>query len=71
VRNAVARALTPGAPPYRAIVNESVASLEIAADPEQFYSSRDGQRRAGEDLATFVDFRTLNTALMSEYILAS
>jgi hypothetical protein len=71
VRNAVARVLTPGAPPYRAIVNESVATLEIAADPELFYSSREGMKRAGEDLAKFVDWKTLSTALMSEYILES
>lgn len=71
VRNAVVRALTPGAPPYRAIVNESVASLEIAADPERFYGSADGARRAGKDLARFVDFPTLSSALMSEYIVRS
>ena len=39
VRNSVARCLTPGAPPYRAIVSESVESLEVAADPERFYGS--------------------------------
>ena len=71
VRNTVARVLTPGAPPFRAIVNESVATLEIAADPVQFNGSAEGARRAGEDLMQFVDFKTLSTVLMSEYILQS
>ena len=71
VRNVAARSLTPGAPPFRAIVNESVASAEIAATPELFYGSPDGQKRAVKDLIQFVDFKTLSTVVMSEYILSS
>jgi hypothetical protein len=71
IRNSVARTLTPGAPAHRAIVNESVASLEIAADPNLFYGGEEGEKRASEDLLCFVDFKTLSSVLMSEYILRS
>jgi hypothetical protein len=71
IRNAVARCLTPNAPPHRAIVNESVASLAIAADPNVFYSGEEGQKRATEDLVRFADYKTLSTVLMSEYTLKS
>jgi len=70
VRNAVARALTPGAPPLRAIVNESVASAEIAANPDLFFRSKQDQKRAIQDLLSFSEFETMSTALMSEYILS-
>ena len=69
VRNSVARALTPGAPPFRAIVNESVASTRIAADPLLFYGSKKGRKRAVEDLLSFIDLDTLSTVVMSEYSL--
>ena len=71
VRNSVVRALTPGAPPLRAIVNEAVASVAIAADAEKFYSGDEGRERAIKDLLSFVDFRSLSTALMSEYVLSA
>jgi hypothetical protein len=70
VRNSVARVLTTGAPPIRAIVNESVASIAIAADPISFYRSERDRERAVEDLFSFVDFETLSMVLMSEYILS-
>ncbi len=69
IRNSVARVLTPGAPPFRAIVNESVASAAVAADPIAFYGSKQDQKRAAEDLLSFIDFETLSTVLMSEYTL--
>jgi hypothetical protein len=69
IRNTVARVLTPGAPPLRAIVNESVASVEIAADPIAFFGTERDRKRAIDDLLSFVDFDTLSTALMSEYVL--
>ena len=68
-RNSVARALTPGAPPFGAIVNESVASAEIAADPVAFYRSEEDQQRAVEDILSFIDFEHLSTVVMSEYAL--
>jgi hypothetical protein len=71
IRNAVARALTPGAPPFRAIVEERVASLEDLADPHRFYGSEADQQRAFDDLARFADPESLQGMLMSEYILLS
>jgi hypothetical protein len=48
VRNAVVRALTPGAPPYRAIVEEAWASPEHVSDLNTFFGATDaselGQR---------------------------
>jgi hypothetical protein len=69
IRNSVARALTPGAPPIRAIVSESVASATVAADPEQFYGGRENQKRVVRDLLSFVELESMSTVLMSEYIL--
>jgi len=69
IRNSVARSLTPGAPPLRAIVSESVASVKVLADPDAFYGSDEGRRRAVEDLLSFVDFEALSTVLMSQYAL--
>lgn len=71
VRNSVARVLTPGAPLFRAIVNESVATAAVAADPVQFFGGEENQKRAIEDLLSFVDFESLSTVLMSEYILCA
>ena len=68
-RNAVARRLTRGAPPLRAIVTEAVASTTIAADPVAFFGSEANRARAVEDLLSFVDFESLSVVLMSEYIL--
>ena len=69
VRNAVARVLTPGAPPLRAIVSESVASAAIAADVDQFYSGRENRKKIIRDLLSFAEFESLSTVVMREYIL--
>ena len=71
VRNTLARPLTPEAPPYRALVSESVDSLATFCDPVAFYGSKENQARAVADLARFVDFGELRTVVMSEYILIS
>lgn len=71
IRNTLVRPLTEGAPPYRALVSESVESLEIAADPLRFYGSEEGQKRAVEDFMRFIDMKDMRTVLMSEYILIS
>ena len=71
VRNSVARALTPGAPPFRAIVEERVRTLREFADPLLFYGSAEGRRRAHEDLLTFADLEDMYSTVMSEYVLKS
>ncbi|MBW1885526.1 MAG: EthD domain-containing protein, partial [Deltaproteobacteria bacterium] len=69
VRNAVARALTPAAPPIRAIVSESVASAAVAADVEQFYGGRENRERIVKDLFSFAELESMSAVVMREYIL--
>ena len=69
VRNTVARVITPGAPDFRAIVEERVRRYEDM-EPEAFY--RGQQPLVANDLATFVDLGGIDQMrieLMSEYIL--
>jgi len=70
-RNAVARVLTAGAPPYRAIVEERFRTLEDLVDPMKFFGSADNIQRVLADIATFSDLEAMNTAPMSEWILKS
>jgi hypothetical protein len=68
VRNAVARAITPGAPDFRAIVEERVRHHEDMM-PDAFYGGK--QEVATNDLARFVDLGGIDQMrieLMSEYI---
>ncbi len=76
VRNAVARPLTVGAPPYRGIVEEAWPSAETVNDPMLFYRA-DGDRellneRMGimmTSVGAFLDFDRIRLAAMSEYLL--
>jgi hypothetical protein len=70
-RNAVARGLTAGAPPYRAIVEERFRTLEDLTDPNRFFGAPENIQRVLTDIATFTDFESINTAPMSEWILKS
>jgi hypothetical protein len=70
-RNAVARVLTPGAPPHRAIVEERFRTLEDLLDPNRFFGAPENIQRVLTDIATFTDFESINTAPMSEWILKS
>jgi len=70
-RNAVARVLTPGAPPYRAIVEERFRTIEDLTDPNRFFGTPENIERVVADIATFIDFETISTAPMSEWIIKS
>jgi hypothetical protein len=70
-RNAVARVLTPGAPAFRAIVEERWRSLEEWLDPDQLFGSPELLARAREETVHYVDFEALHQSVMSEYILRS
>lgn len=70
-RNAVARVLTPGAPPHRAIVEERFRTLQDLIDPNRFFGAPENIRRVLADIATFSDLESMNTAPMSEWILKS
>ena len=69
VRNAVARVLTPGAPPYRALVFECVDSLSTLADLDIWYGSPEGRKEAVRDLLSFADYPSMASVTMSETIL--
>jgi hypothetical protein len=78
VRNAVFRALDPGAPPYRAIVEEAWPSLEHVTDPMLFYCADGDPGRLQahvsqmvEEINAFTDLSTLRSVTMSEWILKS
>ena len=71
IRNAVARPLTAGAPPYRAIVEERFRTLEELVDPMKFFGSAENIQRVLTDIAAFSDLDQMNTAPMSEWIIKS
>ena len=72
VRNAVARPLTAGAAPYRAIVEERFRTLDEILDMKRFFGGDLANiKRVMDDLAAFTDMATMNTTPMSEYIVKS
>lgn len=78
VRNAVARALTPGAPRYRAIVEESWPTLEHMTDLATFFGAADTPDELGERIRIMLDSTkllydpaTMRNYALSEYILRS
>jgi len=78
VRNTVFRTLTPGAPPYRGIVEEAWPSAGHITDPMLFYCA-DGDHeqmntnvtRLFEKVAAVLDLATMRSLTMSEWILRS
>jgi hypothetical protein len=77
VRNAVVRAITPGAPRYKAIVAEAWPSAELLTDLPAFFGSADGSD-LGERIRIMLDSTkllydpaTMRTYTLSEYILKS
>jgi hypothetical protein len=76
VRNAVVRALTPGAPRYRAIVEEAWFHKEDLTDLQRFFGVKDGDDDLGERIRIMLDSTkrladpgTLRNYTLSEYIL--
>jgi hypothetical protein len=77
VRNAVVRGLTPGAPRYRAIVEESWPTVEHLTDLRAFFGATDPSE-LGERIRIMLDSTkllydpaTMRNYTMSEYILKS
>jgi hypothetical protein len=78
VRNAVFRAVTEGAPPYRGIVEEAWPSLDHVTDPMLFFCA-DGDpdtmtaniTQMFEEITAFTDLATMRSVTMSEWILKS
>jgi hypothetical protein len=78
VRNAVVRAITPGAPRYRAIVEESWPTLEHMTNLTTFFGADDAPDELGERIRIMLDSTkllydpaTLRNYALSEYILRS
>jgi hypothetical protein len=77
VRNAVVRALTPGAPRYRAIVEEAWPSTEHVTNLHTFFRASTNEE-LGENIRVMLDSTkllydpaTMRNYLLSEYILKS
>jgi hypothetical protein len=77
VRNAVVRALTPGAPRYRAIVEEAWPSIEHVTNLHSFFSASSNEE-LGENIRVMLDSTkllydpaTMRNYPLSEYILKS
>ncbi|MDQ1448833.1 MAG: hypothetical protein QOC79_1804 [Actinomycetota bacterium] len=75
VRNAVTRALTPGAPSYRAIVEEAWPTIDTVTDIYKFFGTTDGDE-LGERIRIMLDSTkllynpdTMRNYTLSEYIL--
>jgi hypothetical protein len=78
VRNAVFRAITDAAPPYRAIVEEAWPSAESITDPMQFFCADGDPERLQENITTMIDttmafipYPTMRNLTLSEWILRS
>lgn len=71
VRNSVARALTPGAPPVRAIVVERFRELEDYTDPKRLFGSKEVLKRSGEEVGQYADPKRLHSVPLSEFIVRS
>jgi EthD domain len=72
VRNAVARPLTPGARPYRGIVEERFREIEDALDMERLFRGKAANMKRGmKDVDQFLDRDKIDSALMNEYIVKS
>jgi hypothetical protein len=75
VRNAVTRALTPGAPSYRAIVEEAWPTIEHVTDLQKFFGAANADE-LGERIRIMLDSTrllynpdTMRNYTLSEYIL--
>lgn len=71
VRNAVARPLTKGAPPIRAIVAERFREIRDYTDPSRLFGSPELLQKSAEEAGDFGDPEAMHAAPLSEYILRS
>ena len=67
VRNAVARPLTPDAPPYRAIVQEHFRTREDFTDDSRYFGSNEALQEMIEHMPGFCDLNCMFSVGMSEY----
>jgi len=67
VRNAVARRITPAAPPYLGIVLERFPSLDDFTNESIYFGDRAVVKKMFEHVPSFYDFETAITGGMSEF----
>ncbi|HUH38814.1 MAG TPA: hypothetical protein VL027_12800 [Spongiibacteraceae bacterium] len=67
-RNAVARIMTPGAPPHRSIVLEHFRELRDFTDEGRYFGEQSVVEEMFAELAGFCDVSTMLTGPMSEYV---
>ena len=70
VRNAVARPLTPDAPPHRAIVLEHFRDFADFTDDSRFYGGEAALAEMYEELPHYCDFDSMISGPVSEYSFA-
>jgi hypothetical protein len=68
VRDAVARAVTAGAPPIRAIVFEMFDPIEDYADPDRLYGSAEALERTMVELPLYADFESISSRPVHELV---
>jgi hypothetical protein len=71
VRDAVARPVTAGAPPVRAIVFERFRTVEDYVDPARLYGSSDALAETMEHLPLYADLESISSRPLHEVILKS
>jgi hypothetical protein len=76
VRQAVARAVTDGAPRWRGIVEEGLREVEDLTDPMRYFSAGDSPdtlehnvKRVMDDVSSFLDLGSVESYPTAEYIL--
>lgn len=71
MRNAVARPVTSGAPPIRAIVAERFREIRDYADPTRLFGSPEVLKQSAEEAGDYGNPEAMHSVPMSEYILRS
>lgn len=71
VRNAVARPVTKGAPPIRAIVAERFREIRDYTDPSRLFGSMELVKRSAEEAGDYGNPQAMHSTPLSEYILRS
>lgn len=71
VRNSVARAVTPGAPPIRAIVSERFREIADYTDPARLFGSKELLKRSAEEASVYADLSRMSSTPLSQIIVKS
>jgi len=71
VRNSVARVLTAGSPPIRALVAERFPTIDDYLDPSRLYGSDEELNLSVTNLPLYADFESLNSRPLFQTIIRS